>query len=99
MKQHLFKTITTAMTMLFAIIFVQSATAQEQTKEAYVLKSTDGTTLTFCYDTEKAKHEGNTVYGINDMQNVFGTESPAWTGNSLENNTKITVVVFDTSFK
>ncbi|MBR5063076.1 MAG: BspA family leucine-rich repeat surface protein, partial [Prevotella sp.] len=51
--------------------------------EAYVVKSTDGKTLTFYHDDNKATREG-TVYGMNDN---WGS----W-------NINITAVIFDSSF-
>lgn len=57
----------TIFTKLFALMagLMMLAEVQAQTLEAYVVKSTDGKTLTFYYDTKKSSREG-TVYGIND---------------------------------
>lgn len=64
--------------------------------EAYVVKSADGTTLTFYYDTQKASRSG-TVWGIENKHE--GTDFPIWTGTWVNPNKTIIQVVFDPSFK
>ena len=64
--------------------------------EAYVVKSADGTTLTFYYDTQKASRPG-TVWGIENKHE--GTSFPIWTGTEENKNKTITQVALDPSFK
>ena len=53
--------------MVATVMFALPQNAQAQRKEAYVVKSTDETTLTFYYDAKKAKRRG-TVWSINRMR-------------------------------
>ena len=57
-------------------------------KEAYAELSTDGETLTFYYDKQRANREGTTFY-LNT-----GSSRPEW----LSASNKVKTVVFDTSF-
>ena len=72
--------------------------AQAQTKEAYVVKSDDGKTLTFYYDTQKATRPGD-KWGINETQTDNGITLPAWSGTYKSPNTTTTQAVIDPSFK
>ncbi|WP_315404910.1 BspA family leucine-rich repeat surface protein, partial [Hoylesella saccharolytica] len=72
--------------------------APAKSKEAYVVKSTDGKTLTFYYDTLKASRTG-TVFGIDSMQIDEIDTVPAWAGNMIIPDTMLAKVNFDTSFK
>ena len=81
-------------TMMLALI----QCAQAQTKNAYVVKSTDGKTLTFYYDTQKASRQG-TVWDINSIQTDESDTFPAWSGTIGTTDTAIKNVKFDTSFK
>ena len=87
---------------LFAIVaimlFALPQHAQAQTKEAYVVKSDDGKTLTFYYDTQKATRPGD-KWGINETQTYNGITLPAWSGTYSNPNTAITQAVIDPSFK
>ena len=88
--------------VLFAIVaiilFALPQHAQAQTKEAYVVKSDDGKTLTFYYDTQKATRPGD-KWGINETQTYNGITLPAWSGTYSNPNTAITQAVIDPSFK
>ena len=86
---------------LFAIVAMMMLAlpqyAQAQTKEAYVVKSDDGKTLTFYYDTQKATRPG-TKWGIEEKHEEEAS-TPAWAGTSGTQNTTITQAGFDPSFK
>mgnify|MGYP000963751904 CR=1 FL=1 len=71
--------------------------APAKSKEAYVVKSTDGKTLTFYYDAKKASRTG-TVFGIDSMQIDEIDTVPAWAGNMIIPDTMLAKVNFDTSF-
>ena len=85
---------------LFAIVaimlFALPQHAQAKEKEAYVVKSTDGKTLTFYYDTQKARRPG-TKWGIEEKHK--GTSIPAWAGTGATPNRTITKAVIASSFK
>ena len=98
MKKNILRNMLTAIAMLFTMMLALPQQAKAQVKEAYVVKSTDGKTLTFYYDSQKSSREG-TVYGINDTQKEGGSIYPAWTGTFDNANTTVTTTVFDTSFK
>ncbi|MBR5684555.1 MAG: BspA family leucine-rich repeat surface protein [Muribaculaceae bacterium] len=71
-----------------AIVGIQPLT--EQPCEPYASLSTDGTTLTFYYDSQRYNREGAT-YDLNT-----GYETPGWF--SDHSNGNVTTVVFDESF-
>ena len=87
---------------LFAIVAMMMLAlpqhAQAQTKEAYVVKSDDGKTLTFYYDTQKATRPGD-KWGINETQTDYGITLSAWSGTFSNPNTTTTQAVIDPSFK
>ena len=66
---------------------------------AYVVQSTDKTTLTFYYDTKRATRTGDQVWGINETH-TGSSSIPIWAGedHSGEYNTWTTKAVFDESF-
>ena len=70
------------------LAFVFNSGVWAQTKEAYAEVSTDGTTLTFYYDTQKSSREG-TKYPVS-----WTGEHPGW----YQYRTTITTVDFDESF-
>ena len=80
------------------MMFALPQHAQAQKKEAYVVKSTDETTLTFYYDAKKAKRRG-TVWSINRMRTEEMGKFPIWAGSYLLEDFSISKVVFDASFK
>ena len=60
---------------------------------AYVWLSSDGKTLTFCYDDQKSQRDG-TTYELNT-----GSENPAWNPSPQNSSlTSVTAVVFDKAF-
>ena len=88
--------------MCFALISFLLATpqrAQARTREAYVRRSADETTLTFYYDALRSTRTG-TTWGIWERKYVPGDDTyPEWTGISEEVDTTIARVVFDASFR
>ncbi|WP_233582379.1 DUF285 domain-containing protein [Prevotella sp. OH937_COT-195] len=94
-KSLLTLVIATMATMMSAL----PQSAQAQKKEAYVMKSKYGTTLTFYYDTQKGSRQG-TVYGINETQiDKYGKLYPVWSGIFNTNYIPVNKAVFDSSFK
>ena len=85
-------------TMMFALPQNAQAQTRAQRKRAYVVKSTDGKTLTFYYDAKKATRRG-TVWSINRMRTEEMGKFPIWAGSYLLEESSITKVIFDTSFK
>ena len=86
--------------MCFALISFLLATpqrAQAQTREAYVSRSANGTTLTFYYDDQRATRTGKS-WGIEETEKRSDT-FPAWAGTSTVANSTTTRVVFDASFR
>ena len=75
------------LTTLLALVAI-AMTAGAQTKEAYAVVSTDGTTLTFYYDTQKAAREG-TTYPIS------WSDTPDW---FFRHSETILTADFDESF-
>ena len=67
------------------------------TPEAYVQMSTDKTTLSFFYDTNRASREG-TTWGIEEKQEFEGDQFPAWVSTDENGDTTTTKAVFDASF-
>ena len=83
---------------LFSFLLATPLSAQAQTREAYVSQSEDETTLTFYYDALRATRTG-TTWGIEETKKEGDIPVPAWAGTSEEENTTITRVVFDASFR
>ena len=80
-------------------LFAFPLSAQAQSKEAYVVKSSDETTLTFYYDTQRASRAG-TVWGIEqEKEDENYNTYHAWTGTWDEPEAKVLKAVFDASFK
>ena len=84
--------------MVATVMFALPQNAQAQRKEAYVVKSTDRTTLTFYYDAKKATRRG-TVWSINRMRTEEMGKFPIWAGSYLLEESSISKVIFDASFK
>ena len=87
--------------MCFALISFLLATsqrAQAQTREAYVRRSADETTLTFYYDDQRATRTG-TTWGIEEKKKEGNHTYPVWAGTSDEPDRITTRVVFDASFR
>ena len=72
--------------------------APAQNNVAYVVKSSDGKSLTFYYDTLRAWRKG-LVFGIDSSKIVNSDTFPAWTGSYYGPDTMIVKVKFDSSFK
>ena len=72
--------------------------APAQNNVAYVVKSSDGKSLTFYYDTFRAWRKG-LVFGIDSSKIVNSDTFPAWTGSYYGPDTMIVKVKFDSSFK
>ena len=83
-KKNLFRR--TLMVLAAFLLCFTKASAQE----AYVVKSTDNTTLTFYYDNLKSSRTG-TTYSLNT-----GNNDPSWIADGSYEN--VTTVVFDASF-
>ena len=70
--------------------------------EAYVVQSTDNTTLTFYYDTKRATRTGDQVWDIDETHDGSDRNIPIWAGrgssSSSDHNTWTTKAVFDESF-
>lgn len=80
--------------LLFRMVVLMSAmmcALGASAQEAYAVYTSDNTTLTFYYDTERGSRPG-TTYDLNTGNNDTGWETD---GN---NNHKVTKVVFDPSF-
>ena len=87
--------------MCFALISFLLATpqrAQAQTREAYVSRSANGSTLTFYYDDQRATRTG-TTWGIEETKKELGNSFPAWAGTFNESDRATGRVVFDASFR
>ena len=87
--------------MFFALISFLLAPpqrAQAQTREAYVARSADKTTLTFYYDDQRAPRAGKS-WGIEETKKAGDYTLPAWAGISTDANSTTTRVVFDASFR
>ena len=87
--------------MCFALISVLLATpqrAQARTREAYVRRSADKTTLTFYYDALRSTRTGKS-WGIEETKKEGDDTFPAWAGTSTVANSTTTRVVFDASFR
>ena len=66
-------------TIVATVMLALSQHVQAQSKEAYAVKSTDGKTLTFYYDTLKASRQG-TVWGIDSVHTDKSDSFPGWAG-------------------
>ena len=86
----------TLLAIVAMMMFALPQHAQTQEKEAYVVKSDDGKTLTFYYDTQKATRPG-TKWGIEEKHKESSTL--AWAGIDGTPNRTITQAVIDPSFK
>ena len=87
--------------MCFALISFLLATpqrAQAQTREAYVSRSANGTTLTFYYDDQRATRTG-TTWGIEETKKERGYTFPVWAEIWHGEDRITTRVVFDASFR
>ena len=87
--------------MFFALISFLLATPQRvqaQTREAYVSRSADETTLTFYYDALRSTRTG-TTWGIEEKKEKGNVTYPAWAGTYRVAESTTTRVVFDVSFR
>ena len=87
--------------MCFALISFLLATpqrAQAQTREAYVNRSADETTLTFYYDALRATRTGKS-WGIEETKKERDYTFPAWAGTWKVADRTTLRVVFDASFR
>ena len=82
---------------LISFLLAPPLSAQAQTREAYVSRSANGTTLTFYYDDQRATRTG-TTWGIKEREKRSDT-FPAWAGTLADANRTTTRVVFDASFR
>ena len=85
-------------TIVATVMLAMPQHAQAQSKEAYVVKSADGKTLTFYYDTLKASRQG-TVWGIDSVHTDKNGTFPIWAGTFENPDSTLAKVVFDLSFK
>ena len=83
----------------FIALLLLPQAAQAQSKEAYVVKSSDKKTLTFYYDDQKSSRMGSNVWGIEETKGVNGYIYPAWSGTWTMPESEVTTAVFDASFK
>ena len=82
----------------FIALLLLPQAAQAQSKEAYVVKSSDKKTLTFYYDDQKSSRTGSNVWGIEETKG-YGNTYPAWSGTWNRPDSEVTTAVFDASFK
>ena len=82
----------------FIALLLLPQAAQAQSKEAYVVKSSDKKTLTFYYDDQKSSRTGSNVWGIEETKEYEST-FPAWSGTWGTPESEVTTAVFDASFK
>ena len=99
MKKQLFKHCCAVFLAGFIALLLLPQAAQAQSKEAYVVKSSDKKTLTFYYDDQKSSRTGSNVWGIEETKEVYGNTHPAWSGTWNTPESEVTTTVFDTSFK
>ena len=83
----------------FIALLLLPQAAQAQSKEAYVVKSSDKKTLTFYYDDQKSSRTGSNVWGIEETKKEDGSTYPAWSGTWHTRGSEVTTAVFDASFK
>lgn len=94
------KTRTLAFLLSIMAMITFALPAQAQTKEAYVVRSTDGQTITFFYDKQKAAHTAEgAVWGILEKKGEEGDDSPIWAGSYSDTEQTLTKAVFDASFR
>lgn len=58
----------------FIALLLLPQAAQAQSKEAYVVKSSDKKTLTFYYDDQKSSRTGSNVWGIEETKKEVHTQ-------------------------
>ena len=75
---------------LFAVVAAMMCTLGIHAQEAYACYTSDNTTLTFYYDTQRSSRTG-TTYNLNT-----GNNDTEWSGDGI--NANVTKVVFDPSF-
>ncbi len=98
MKNDFLKGMYATIVMLFVTMSALPQQTRAQTKEAYVVRSSDSTTLTFYYDAQKSGREG-TTYGIDATQtDEKGNVLPAWVGTIKTLDKSTVTAVFDASF-
>ena len=83
----------------FIALLLLPQAAQAQSKEAYVVKSSDKKTLTFYYDDQKSSRTGSNVWGIEETKVDYRGIYPAWSGTWHTRGSEVTTAVFDASFK
>ena len=84
----------------FIALLLLPQAAQAQSKEAYVVKSSDKKTLTFYYDDQRSSRTGSNVWGIEETKmRDYGKTYPAWAGMWYTPESEVTTAVFDASFK
>ena len=83
---------------LISFLLAPPQRAQAQTREAYVSRSANGSTLTFYYDDQRATRTG-TTWGIEETKKELGNSFPAWAGTFNESDRATGRVVFDASFR
>lgn len=94
------KTRTLAFLLSMMAMITFALPAQAQTKEAYVVRSTDGQTITFFYDKQKAARSSEgSVWGILEKKGEEGDDSPIWSGTYDNPEQTLLKAVFDASFR
>ena len=83
---------------LISFLLAPPQRAQAQTREAYVNRSGNGSTLTFYYDDQRATRTG-TTWGIEETKKEGDLTYPAWAGTWDVADMTTTRVVFDASFR
>ena len=83
----------------FIALLLLPQAAQAQSKEAYVVKSSDKKRLTFYYDDQKSSRTGSKVWGFEETKEENGRIYPAWSGTWNTPESEVTTAVFDASFK
>ena len=83
---------------LFGVLFAPPLSAQSPTREAYVAKSADKSTLTFYYDAQRATRSGKT-WGIGDTKKEEEDFVPMWIRSVYKNDSITKRVVLDASFR
>ena len=83
---------------LISFLLAPPQRAQARTREAYVRRSADETTLTFYYDALRSTRTG-TTWGIEETKKKGDDTFAVWAGTSDEPDRITTRVVFDASFR
>ena len=83
---------------LISFLLAPPQRVQAQTREAYVSRSADETTLTFYYDALRSTRTG-TTWGIEEKKEKGNVTYPAWAGTYRVAESTTTRVVFDVSFR